>query len=887
MIGQTLSHYRITAALGAGGMGEVYRATDTKLGRDVAIKVLPAEVSQDPERLARFEREAHLLAALNHPNVAAIYGLEEAEGRPFLVLELVEGEELQQRIERGAIAVEEAIEIARQIAEGLEAAHDKGVVHRDLKPANVKLTPDGKVKVLDFGLAKAWAGDPVTGSSSDLSQSPTLAHTGTQAGVILGTAAYMSPEQARGKAVDRRADVWSFGAVLWEMLTGRPLFGGETLSDIMAAVLTQEPDWSALPAGTPASVRRLLRRALERDPRRRLQAIGEARLVLEDPGSATDFGGTPDGRSRYRTVVAAVAGGLALFVAGWLVRPAPPRGDQPVRKLDLFTGHLDAALGQMPVISPDGGRVAFVAEGRLRVRDLERFEALELPGVDEVLYPSWSPDGTHLVYARRGRAWKVPSDGGGPTELGAVPDDLIGSGGSTWTRDGRIVFAGSDTVGLWEIPAGGGEGQEVHALDRAHETDFHELGLLPEDRGVLFTVHRRESAQADTIAVLAEGTRRVVFQIPGEILRYPAYSPSGHLVYERQTTNPGIWAVPFSLDRLETTGAPALVVPGGRGPSIARDGTLCFVRPDDSPLELVRVSRGGDVESIAPLTGTSMPMTSSRNPGTGFRSGLAVSLSPDSGRVAMILGDPAGTLWVYDLARGSMSPLAADVFGLARPVWLPDGRRLLYSSSQDASTWNLSMRRADAAGEQERLATSDDVQESLAVSPDGQWLVYLEGAGARANLFKRPLDDSGDAGPVFPSRIQSYGASFSPDGRWLAYEETESGSNQIYVRPFPDGEGRWRVSTSGGQAPVWHENGEIFYWGSDAIHAVTVTARGDSLEVSKPTLLFRTGGETRLTPAFDVMPDGQHFLMLRSSGQHQISLILNWPQELARLAAEE
>jgi serine/threonine protein kinase len=275
LIGQTLAHYRITAAIGSGGMGEVYRAADTKLGRDVALKVLPAEVAENAERLGRFEREAHLLAALNHPNVGAIYGLEEAEGKPFLVLELVEGEEVQQRLERGPIPIEEAIEIARQIAEGLEAAHDKGVVHRDLKPANVKLTPDGKVKVLDFGLAKAWAGDPVTGSSSDLSQSPTLAHTGTQAGVILGTAAYMSPEQARGKAVDRRADVWAFGAVLWEMLTGRQLFAGDTVSDIVAAVLTREPDWTALPARTPASVRGLLRRALERNPRRRLQAIVE------------------------------------------------------------------------------------------------------------------------------------------------------------------------------------------------------------------------------------------------------------------------------------------------------------------------------------------------------------------------------------------------------------------------------------------------------------------------------------------------------------------------------------------------------------------------------------------------------------------------------------
>jgi len=886
LIGETLSHYRVTAALGVGGMGEVYRATDTNLHRDVAIKVLPSEVAQDPERLARFQREAHLLASLNHPHVAAIYGLEEAEGKPFLVLELVEGEDLQQRLARGAIAVDEALDIARQIAEGLESAHDKGVVHRDLKPANVKITPEGQVKVLDFGLAKAWAGDPVTGSSSDLSQSPTLAHAGTEAGVILGTAAYMSPEQARAKAVDRRADIWAFGAVLWEMLTGHSLFGGETLSDILAAVLTREPDWEALPLKTPHAVRRLLRRTLERDPRRRLQAIGEARLVLEDPAADPSGPGVPPAGGGLRAWLAALAGGVALFAAGWLLRPTPRTSEEAVRKVDLVAAHFEPGLGRTPVISPGGERVLYVADDRLHVRSLDQFEITDLDDSEGALYSAWSPDGSHLAYVRQGRAWKVPSAGGPSTALGSVPGDLQGSGAGAWTEDGRVVFAGSDSVGLWELPATGGEGKEILRLDRDTESDFHEIGLLPGNRGLLLTVHRRETARADTVEVLAGGSRRVVLQIPGERLRYPAYSPSGHLVYERETTSPGVWAVPFSLERLETTGAPFLVVPGGRAPSVARDGTLCFIRPDDSPVELVRVDRDGSVGSVAVLAGSSMPLVARNDPGTVYRSGMMLALSPDGGRLALTLADPDAHLWVYDLSRGSLSSLGTDVFALSRPVWSPDGERLAYSSARDASTWNLATRRADASGEQRRLAISSEVQEPLAVSPDGRWLVYAEGTGERANMLKMRLDEPGESEPVFPTRVLGYGASFSPDGRWLAYEDYDSGRFEVYVRPFPQGPGRWQVSTNGGSSPRWSRNGEVFYLGADALQAASITTRGDSVEVSKPSRLFPVGGESRLIPSFDATPDGQHFFMLRSSGRHQISLVLNWPRDLRRLLAD-
>jgi len=716
-----------------------------------------------------------------------------------------------------------------------------------------------------------------------LSQSPTVAHGGTEAGMILGTAAYMSPEQARGRGVDRRADVWAFGAVLWEMLTGRQLFAGETVSDVVAAVLTREPDWSALPKATPPRVRRLLRRCLERNLRRRLQAIGEARLVLEEPvAEGVDSGTTSAPRRRARIVAAAVAGGLLLLAAGWLLRPSP-RTEDPVRKVDLSIGELEARVGRMPAISPDGSRVAYVAGGRLQVRSLDRLDSVELPQGDDVLFPSWSPDSRHLAYVRQGRAWKVSTEGGEPTELGAVPADLVGSGGSTWTDDGRVVFAGSDTVGLWEIPASGGAAREILAIDREAEADFHEPSALPDGRGLVFTVHRK-GKPPDMIALLAGGSRRALLEVPGESLRYPVYSPTGHLLYERETTNPGIWAVPFSLGRLETTGAPFLAVPGASAASVARDGTLAFVRAGESPVELVRVSRGGAAETIAELAGTRPSKMAPLPSGAGYRPAAGLRLSPDGTRIALALGYAPGQLGIYDLRRGSFSSVAQDVFP-APAVWTPGGERLIYASAHGARAWNLWSRRADAAGDEERLSTSDEVQVALALSPSGRSLVYMEGSGPKGNLFRMPLDASVPAAPLFPSRVWGLAASFSPDGRWLAYDSVESGRSEVYVRPFPEGNERFQLSTGGGDTPVWSKSGEVFYHEGGGIYSVSVTSRVRALVISKPTLLFRTGGKTGLVPAFDVTPDGQRFLMLRSRGGEHVSLILNWPSDIARLEA--
>ena len=881
--GDDLGPYRILDKLGEGGMGEVYRARDPRLNRTVAIKVLPEAVAQDADRLARFTREAQTLAALNHPNIAQVHGLEESAGVRALVMELVDGVDLSDLLARGPLPLDEALAIARQIAEGLEAAHDQGIVHRDLKPANVKVRPDGTVKVLDFGLAKAVEAASASGMSSarGTAESPTLTRHVTQAGVVLGTAAYMAPEQARGKAVDRRTDIWAFGVVLFEMLTGRLLFPGETISDTVAAVLTSDPDWSALPPATPARVRHLLRRCLERDPRRRLQAIGEARLVLEDPGPVAEPVAPPTSRHRLVPIAAAALAAIVLFAAGWLLRPAPAPTRETVRKLDLSIDSLDIAQGRTPAISPDGSRVAFVAAGRLRVRALDRLDTTDLGKADDLTYPTWSPDSRFVAYVQQGRAWKVSIEGGAPTELGVVPVDLVGSGGGVWTTDGTIVFAGSDTAGLWAVPADGGTGRDLMPLDRAAEADFHEIAPLPDGRGLIFPVHRKGRVP-DLIAIFSGGERRVLLELPGESLRHPVYSPTGHIVYQRETTNPGLWAVPFSLERLQTTGPPFPVVPGGRSASIARDGTLCFVHADDTPIELVRVSRTGAIESAAMLTGTTTSMLTSGPTGTGYQLWGGVSLSPDGGRVAIGLGFSPGQLAVLELTRGSFSVVATGTFP-SRPVWTPDGRRLIYGSSREARAWNLWSRRVDGAGEEERYTTSDEVQLPGAISPDGTTLVLAEGSGPSGNFLKMPLAAGAQTSPLFASRTWGMTASFSPAGDFLAYESPEMGRSEVFVRPYPHGDQRVQISTGGGTSPVWTRSGEILFHNGSAIAAVSVTTRGGTLAASKPVVLFPIGGDSHLAPVFDVTPDGKSLFMLRARGRQQVSLILNWPGELARL----
>jgi len=520
-----------------------------------------------------------------------------------------------------------------------------------------------------------------------------------------------------------------------------------------------------------------------------------------------------------------------------------------------------------------------VAGGRLHVRRLDSLDATELPDSDDIAYPSWSPDSRSLAYVRRGRAWKISVDGGPPTELGAVPADLVGSAGSAWTSDGQVVFAGSDTVGLWTLSAAGGSGRELFAIDRTAEADFHEVAALPNGRGLIFTVHRRNKP-ADLIAILSGGTRRVVLEVPGEGLRFPIYSPTGHVLYERVTTNPGIWAVPFSLDRLEATGAPFLVVPHGSSPTLASDGTLCFVRTDEAPVDVVSVSRSGAIEKLAELGEVTSSLVAPVQGGAGYRASAGMSLSPDGARVAVAAGSP-GQLVVLDLMRGSVSRVATGSFA-ARPVWTAGSDRLIYGSAREARGWNLWSRRADGAGDEQRLATSDEVQVPLAVSPDGSTLVFSEGSGPAGSNLQMPLDASAAKRPVFASRTWGTAASFSPDGRWLAFEDFESGRTEIFVRPFPAGDQRIQVSSAGGEQPVWSKRNEIAYLAPAGMSSVSVTVQGGSLAVSKPAVLFPTGGDTRLVSTFAMTSDGQRFLMLRTRGSQHLALIFNWPLDLAQ-----
>ena len=677
LIGQTLSHYRITAALGAGGMGEVYRATDTNLGRDVAIKVLPPEVVQDPERLARFRREAHLLAALNHPNIAAIHGLEEADGKPFLVLELVEGEDLKERLQRGAIPVDESLGIAKQIAEALEEAHAKGIVHRDLKPANVKLTPDGKVKVLDFGLAKAYAAQPASGSASVSSQSPTLDHTGTQAGVILGTAAYMSPEQASGKEVDKRADIWSFGVVLFEMLAGHRLFTGDSVTETLASVLKGDPPWDALPADCPPAVTKLLRRCLQKRSRERLHDIADARLELEDQlsGEEGELGGrgvvTPPAWRRALPWGLAAALAATSLALGFRSVPEPD-----LIQLDLVPPRGTRLWGlggrARPAVSPDGRMLAFSAwdaEGRskLYLRPFDAAEARTLTGTDGGTFPFWSPDSRFIGFFADGQLKKVEAKGGAPMSLCDAP---IGRGGS-WSPQGVIVFSPDFTAPLHRVADEGGEPSPVTELDSSGKDDSHRFPhFLPDGRRFLYLA--RASGE------VGEGHAVMVGSLDGDeeklLLRSAAAATyaSGQLLYLREGT---LQARPLDLKRLELTGEETPLVQGVR-----LDSAPGFAAFSASPTGVLAYV-SGERQTRSTLEWHDRAGT---NVGTlgDPADYLGVHLSPDGTRAVTDIADShqVADLWIYDISRDLRTRFTFDPQWDVGGSWSPDGRYLVFSS---------------------------------------------------------------------------------------------------------------------------------------------------------------------------------------------------------------
>ncbi|TNF70563.1 MAG: serine/threonine-protein kinase [Acidobacteria bacterium] len=888
MIGQTLAQYRVTAELGAGGMGEVWRAEDTKLGREVALKVLPEEFAKDPERMARFEREAKVLASLNHPNIATLYGLETIEsgtgtgtGTTFLAMELVEGEDLSKRIARGPIPIDEAIPIALQIAEALEAAHEQGIVHRDLKPANIKITEDGVVKVLDFGLAKAWEAEAV---DSSLSMSPTVTRA-TAAGVILGTAAYMSPEQARGQKVDRRADIWAFGVVLWEMLTGHKLFEGATVTDLLADVLRADIDLEALPEETPSAVRRMLRRSLERDPKSRLRDIGDARLELSDSNEieTVQISGERSIRAvpRWVWAVSLTAVGAALVAGAASLHVARSSTHEPVRRFDVSVDDVHVGRSRLPSISPDGSKAMWSTHDSLWVRDFSDFEAVQLPDTEGAQYPFWSPDGRFVGFVRSDRVWRVDLNQGSTVSIGSIPPgSMTGSGAGVWGSDGRILIAGSHQAGLFSISELGGEASILVPLNEETEADFHHVAYLPESKGLIVSVHGQANT-GFTLELITETERRVLFGGAGYVVGSPIYSPTGHLLFERWDTSPGIWALPFSLDQLEVDGPPFLAVPDARTPSLARDGTLLYLREglwDTRKIGWVEPS--GDVEWVLDETG----------PYGG------VCLSPDASKILFHVQQPGGpALWVHDLERDITTKLTHTEGISGAPKWMPDGRRIVFTSDRAGKGWDLFLMAADGSGEPVLVYDSDAYSWPTSVTSDGRLVIFDKISRANQQDILMLDLESQSVDVVAGSRFWEGNGALSPDDSWLAYESDETGRKEVYLRPLASDAGRVQVSDGGGELPAWSNQGDrLFFRQDDRIMVVDVAVNGSDAELGRQEIFVTDVAAGRSTTAaadvFDVSEDGSRLLMsLRDpdvdSGAH-LGAVFGFLDELRQMAKD-
>ena len=904
-LGTRLGPYEITGQVGAGGMGEVFRARDTKLNRDVAIKVLPDSFASDSERLARFNREAQTLAALNHPHIAQIYGLEESAGVRALVMELVEGEDLSQRIARGAVPLDEALLIATQIAEALEAAHEQGIVHRDLKPANIKVTPDGVVKVLDFGLAKVAPVEALAGQAG-VTASPTITSPAmmTGIGVILGTAAYMAPEQAKGRPADKRSDIWAFGCVLYEMLTGKRPFDGEDVSDTLANVLKIDPDWSALPSEIPPAIRTLLQSCLTKDRRRRVADISTALFVLEKTAVLAAPVSVAPGHRRplWRGVAPAVAAlvtssvvGAGLWFAARARQETPPRLSRlqvtPSGTAALTINGTDRDLA----ITPDGSRLIYVGSRgtpggaqtqggtRLFVRALDSLEPVAVfTGAPRG--PFVSPDGEWIGFIDGGVLKKVPMTGG-PAVVVATTDAPTPLG-ATWGPDDTIIFATTNgATGLQQVAAAGGPTTVLTRPDGARgEADHLWPERLPGRRAVLFTITAVTGGlDAAQVAVLDMETGKYTVLVRGG--SHAHYVTSGHLVYATAGT---LRAVPFDLTRLETRGTPVPIernvvttANGAVDAVVAGDGTLAYVAGDavaQPTRTLVWVDRkGSETPIMAPPRGYTQPR-----------------LSPDGTRVAVFAADQALDLWMFDLGRTTFTSVTSSQGVDFFPVWTPNGQRLIFSS-QRTGPGNLFWQTADRAGAAERLTESPNIQRPTAVSPDGGLLIFTETVATTGeDVMQLTLDGAHSVTPLVQTAFTERNGVISPDGRWLAYESNDSSQFEIFVVPFPEvSGGRWPVSTAGGTRPLWARSGqELFYVSPTGAVMRVGVERGPSWVATKPTLVVREGYFT-IPPnpgrTYDISADGQRFLMIKEAGAGgaaapaSLIVVQHWVEELKRL----
>ena len=893
--GTRIGAYEILAPLGAGGMGEVYRARDARLSRDVAIKALPPEFAQDPERLARFEREARLLASLSHPNIAGIFGLEEANGSRYLVLEFVEGESLADRIARGPLPLDETLEVGRQIAAGLEAAHESGVVHRDLKPGNVMLTAAGGVKLLDFGLARLDASDR-QGSTPDLASSPTMTHARTQAGIILGTAAYMSPEQARGKVVDKRSDIWSFGCVLYECLVGRQLFEGETVSDLIAKILQTEPDWSALPPATPARLRALLQRCLMRDPRARLRDIGEARIALAAAVDGTEpeplgAHATRAGRSGV-PAWAAVIGALSLATIVGLIalRVGISSAPTPVRRLDLAATDIDQEWFIAPILSPDGRHIAYTGKGHVWVRDLDRLAPRAVAAVSGSSPLCWSPDSRTILYREQTTLYQVPAQGGEATALCAIP----GTGsilGTAWGSDGTIAFS-VWRGGMYRVHEGGGDASLLFDIDPATTIDYHSPSWL-QNGNLLYVTHwkqpRDSTGKLLPNLTVFDGKKQVmvVGDLGTDDEGSPKMTKDGELLFLRGGTNAGIWAVSFDLGRRRIAGTPYLVAPGAASVSLSEDGSLLYMEGRMMVTsELVWLDRTGKAVEVL---------------GQGHPHLTGPRLSPDGRRVAFH-ADVEGhqDIWVRDLIRGTETRLTFGDKSKIAPEWFPSGNRIAYIETEGIQGRVLS-RNADGSGEARVVAPlaplgglALDIT-SFIVAPDGRSAIRVVSENGHSRLRMGSVLPDGVLGPVEPViRTQPEPdlgqPAISPDGRLLAYVTDNPGKPAVFLTRFPSRDGKWEVGTNAGRSPRWaRATGELFYLagvGAAGRSLVTATVHSDQdPPLGAITKLFDLDGT--LGGDFDVSPDGRRFLFSRrmksdSDVARRMVLVENWHSEFKK-----
>jgi serine/threonine protein kinase len=874
-VGTHLGSVEITALIGRGGMGEVYRARDLKLKREVAIKILPEEFSRDPDRVSRFQREAEVLASLNHPNIAAIYDLQEADGARFLVLELVEGETLADRIQRGPIPVEEALNIAKHLCEALEAAHEKGIIHRDLKPANVKLAPDGKVKVLDFGLAKAFGADT---AGMNLSNSPTLV-SGSVPGVILGTAAYMAPEQAKGKMVDRRADIWAFGVVLYEMLTGRMPFSGETVSETMAAVIMKEPDWAAVPVNLPVRVRDLLRRCLVKEPRNRMRDIGDARIAIEEVqrgAAGDDHVSKAPARRRSKVLIGIAAAILLLAVIislGALSVFYFNRTTPPEIRLEVNTPSTDDPVSF--AISPDGRRLVFSAsnEGKsqLWVRPLDSLAAQPLAGTDGARFPFWSSDGASVGFFADSKLKSTDIVGGAPRVLANA---AFGKGGS-WNRDGTILFAPLGVGPLFKVLATGGEPVAVTRL-KTGELSHRFPQFLPDGRHFIYFVQGGPGQGVYAGSLDGGSSKRLANADAAGVV-----SPSGFLFLPRQTT---LFAQAFDFKREELSGNPFPVAEQ----VVFSDWAAGF-----SATSGIVAYRTGSVRlttRLAWLDRSGKDLGEIGAPDVGIWAD--VELSPDGNRVAVNrMGTGNRDVYLIDSARGVPTRFTFDPALDSRPVWSPDGSRVVFDSNRKG-IFNLYWKLASGAGADELLWESDQNKTAQDWSSDGRFLLFRS-VDPRTGYDLWVLPISGDKKP-FPflnGPSDEREGQFSPDGKWIVYQSNEPGQSEIYVQPFPGPGGKFQISSNGGAQPRWNKNGkEIFYVSLDSKMMATpvkLSSDGQALEPGRPAVLFpvRIAGGPLLgllgpnKQQYAVSSDGQRFLVnlaVDEGAASPITLIYNW-----------